>query len=97
MFEIMRDLDSLRLGIFQLFKDFDFSGDELQEALRSLKYRQMHSGDVLFLKGEGDRREAYLLLEGQVAVCAGRRLSNPGPRENLLKHHQKMKEVSNSF
>ena len=80
----------LKNGIFGLFKDFERGSSQLYEALDSLKYHKIAKGETLFLKGDTDKREAYLILDGQVAICSGRKFGKngvPGPRKNLLVHH----------
>ena len=38
----------------------------------------------MFLRGDSDIREAYLIMKGKIAICAGKDLNNPGPRDNIF-------------
>jgi CRP-like cAMP-binding protein len=69
----MRQLEVLKNGIYGLFKDFEIGSNKLYEALGSLKYSRIPKGETLFLKGDSDKRQAYLILNGKVAVCAGKK------------------------
>jgi hypothetical protein len=93
----MTQLEVLKNGIYSLFKDFEPGSVELYEALNSLKYYRIPKGTSLFLKGDSDRREAYLILEGKVAICTGKKNGVLGPRRNLLLHHKELQELENSF